>query len=118
MYKLKNKFKYITLILLLACAPYEQVGEFKTILLENGDTIVEVSAAFGTHSHYNAEYSFVFKVIGHGHDTCEIIMLENGELLDLISISIDGPTDKTVWSDIVFHGSRVPDMDWSARLSN
>ncbi len=85
-------------------------------LLEKGDTIVEVSAAFGTHSRYNAEYSYVFKVDGDGGAVCDIVVLEFGEPLEFIVVIIDGPIKKTVWSDAVFHGSRVPDMDWSARL--
>ena len=108
--------KYIALVLLLGCAPYENVGEFKTVLLDQGDTIVEVGAALGNHSRYKAEYRFVFKVDGDGNALCEIVVLEFGKPLEFITVIIDGPTKKTVWGDVVFHGSRVPDLNWSARL--
>ena len=43
-------------------------------------------------------------------------VLEFGEPLEFIVVIIDGPTKKTVWGDVVFDGSRIPDINWSARL--
>ena len=118
MNRLKNRFKYITLVLLLGCAPYENVGEFKTVLLEKDDAIVEVSAAMGTHERFNSTYSFVFIVDGYADSlTCQIVILELPDsLLELIEVPINGETYTEIWSETSFHVSRIPDLGWSARL--
>lgn len=107
--------KYLFL-LLFACAPYNEVNEFKLVVLENTAAMVEVSAALGTHSRYSDEYSFVFIVDGDGDTVCEIVVLEFGKPLEFITVVIDGPTYEVVWGDVWFHASRVPDIRWSARL--
>lgn len=113
-----NSLKYITLVLLLACAPYEHIGEFKTVLLEKGDAVVEVSAAMGTHQRFNSTYSFVFVVDGYADNVvCEIVVLELPDsLLETIEVPVVGETYVEVWSKVSFHVSRIPDLGWSARL--
>lgn len=114
---MRNRFKYIVLVLLLGCFPYEEIGEFKTVLLEQGESIVEVSAAMGTHSRMDATYNFVFIVDGYGDSvTCEIVILEFDSLLETIKVPIRGKTYEEIWSKTSFHTTRVPDLGWSARL--
>ena len=113
-----NKFKYIILILLFGCAPYEDIGEFKTVLLEKGDAVVEVSAAMGTHQRFNSTYSFVFIIDGYADSLiCQIVILELPDsMLELIEVPVIGETYTEVWSKTSFDVSIIPDLGWSAKL--
>ncbi|HEC61523.1 MAG TPA: hypothetical protein ENI27_04645 [bacterium] len=112
--------KKILLILSMACAPYEEIGPPKTVLLESGDAVVEVSSAMGSHDRWEPIYQFVFTVVGEGDSLiCQIVVLELPDsLLEMIEVTVDGETDKEVWSKTKFHISRIPELGWSARLIN
>ncbi len=108
--------KYIGLVFLLACAPYEEIGPPKIKILERGDAVVEVRSAMGSHDRWEPIYQFVFTVIGEGDSLiCQIVVLELPDsLLELLEIPVDG--ERVKWSKYKFHKSRIPDLGWSARL--
>ncbi len=110
--------KKLLLLIMIACAPYEEIGPPKMVLLEKDGAVVEVSSAMGSHDRYEPIYQFVFTVTGEGDSLiCQIAVLELPDsLLEILEIPVDGK--RTKWSKTKFHVSRIPDLGWSARLND
>lgn len=113
-----DKLKFIIFALMVSCAPFESIGEYKTVLLEEHGAVVEVSAAMGISDRWETEWNFVFVVDGEGDSLiCQIVILELPDsLLELVEVPILGITYKKAWSKTAYHASRLPDLGWSARL--